>query len=309
MGRGALEDAPAPAALACRGVLAPALSSGIGDLPRDDGPRGLPRLAGAQPDSEYVELQMWSPGQNLVDGHIDRHLRCAGTPTGSADVRGTSQAAPTRAPSLPPRPRRSAQFGITADVGLAPGLLDPVGGAVCWESLDCVSWGDFTGSVNSPTRIAGRSGGTSPTAWRCGGRIAPDCPTLLEAADDTDNSATDFADAFPEPPAQLGRAGGASPAAAARRDNAARRPQTSFRRKPRRRPAIAPRPSASARARRTRPSSASSTGDPSSSAPRRTRLRSSPSASHTLQVRARDYSGNVDPSPASYAFKVIRKRR
>ncbi len=81
---------------------------------------------------------------------------------------------------------------------MAPSLLDPVGGAVCWESLDCASWGSFSGSAPSPTGSPASPGGI-PDGMALRRTIEPGCATLLERGDDRDNSVTDFAAVFPSP--------------------------------------------------------------------------------------------------------------
>ncbi len=103
---------------------------------------------------------------------------------------------------------------VQSTFGVAPDLLDAglsipaAGGAVCWNAggipADCVAWGNFNGqvalqaatgtSVGSP---ASPSGITAGKAIRR--KISPGCPTLLEEADDSDDSATDFEEVSPAP--------------------------------------------------------------------------------------------------------------
>ncbi len=72
------------------------------------------------------------------------------------------------------------------------------GGAACWAgSIDCVSWGSFTGSltgVGTPVD----SGGI-PNGMALRRSISSGCGTLLEGGDDTNDSAADFFDAAPAP--------------------------------------------------------------------------------------------------------------
>ena len=68
---------------------------------------------------------------------------------------------------------------------------------------DCVAWGNFSGGAALQT-ATGTSAGTpvSPGGITAGKAIrrsiAPGCPTLLEAADDSNDSATDFAEVNPD---------------------------------------------------------------------------------------------------------------
>ncbi len=153
----------------------------------------------ASPGSEYVELQMWAEGQNHVAGHLLRAYSATGVVTGvssfPADVpRGANQSTIVLA-----TPEAEAQFGFLADAPLSPsGQLDPSGGAVCWESIDCVSWGSFSGSLPSPAGPPAVPAGI-PDGMALRRSIAPGCGTLLEPEDDHDNSAADFSPAFPGP--------------------------------------------------------------------------------------------------------------
>jgi hypothetical protein len=152
----------------------------------------------ARPNSAYVELQMWSPGQNLVGGHQISVYNKSGSPVGTAafahDVAGDAN----QSTLVVATPEAEAEFGLGADAALPSGLLDPAGGAVCWESLDCASWGSFSGSTPSPTGSPASPGGI-PDGMALRRTIEPGCPTLLEPGDDRDNSAADFTAVFPGP--------------------------------------------------------------------------------------------------------------
>src|SRR6478609_4276219 len=153
----------------------------------------------ANPGAEFVELQMWSPGQNFVEGHV---LRTYG-PTGSVIK---ANAFPTDVPGganqstiVMATSEAEAQFGFTGDAALSPsGQLDPAGGAVCWEALDCVSWGNFSGSLPGPVGSPAAPAGI-PDEMALRRTISPGCATLLEPSDDRDNSAVDFSPVFPAP--------------------------------------------------------------------------------------------------------------
>jgi hypothetical protein len=151
-----------------------------------------------QADAEYVELQMWSPGQSFVSGHsigiYDATGALAGSSTFAHDVSGDANQSTLVAATA----AAEAAFGIAADATLPPGLLDPAGGAVCWESLDCVSWGSFSGMTTSPAGRPAVPAGI-PDGMALRRTIEPGCATLLEASDDRDDSSTDFAPAFPSP--------------------------------------------------------------------------------------------------------------
>ena len=153
----------------------------------------------AHPNSQYVELQMWSARQNLVGGHqitvYDKSGSSVGAATFAHDVSGDAN----QSTLLAATPEAESEFGLTADAGLTPGLLDPTGGAVCWESLDCVSWGSFSGAKTpSPTGSPASPDGI-PDGMALRRTIELGCATLLEPGDDRDNSVADFAAVFPGP--------------------------------------------------------------------------------------------------------------
>jgi hypothetical protein len=165
-------------------------------------------LAGtaADPSADFVELQMWSAGQNFVGGHL-LHVYTPpvypGDPWSRMDcpipanvANGANQARILFATS-----QAQATFG-TADFTM-PAFLSGEGGAVCFENIDCVSWGSFSGSTTSPA-------GTPEAAIPAGLSIHRDLKgnSTLENTDDTDSSAGDFNPGAPSPtsngPANLG---------------------------------------------------------------------------------------------------------
>lgn len=148
----------------------------------------------------FMELQMYEPGQNQVVGQQVKVYNAA----------GNEISAYTIAPLNPPNAETQRTI-LIGDVntpnrdftynGLGP-ALDAVraGGAACFlGSGDCASFGNFTGAglLPSPTGvpiIGGIPVGSSATR-----KITPNCATLLEAADDTNNSANDFTVGAPNP--------------------------------------------------------------------------------------------------------------
>jgi hypothetical protein len=153
----------------------------------------------AGPQAEFVELQMFESGQQFVAGHVLRVYDSGGA-LAKANVLGSDAASGANQRTvLLATAEAEAQFGVQADAALAPsGQLDPAGGAVCWESLDCVSWGNFGATTPSPSGSPVDPLGI-PDGMSLRRTIARQCPTLLEEADDSNDSAADFADAFPAP--------------------------------------------------------------------------------------------------------------
>jgi len=190
----------------------------------------------ASPDSGYVELQMYSSGQDLVEGHAltiyDAKGSLAGTFTFTADVANAAN----QETILVGDSGVQAAFGVAPDLTDAGLSLASGGGAACWAAtIDCISWGAFTGATASPSGSPADPLGGIPDGMALRRTIAPNCPTLLQASDDSDDSATDFADAAPAPrpnsvpPSEKGC--GSSGGQGTGGDSAAR-PQTRFRHTP-----------------------------------------------------------------------------
>ncbi|HEX2026215.1 MAG TPA: hypothetical protein VHH92_07450, partial [Actinomycetota bacterium] len=83
-------------------------------------------------------------------------------------------------------------FSITPDFVIPP-MLDGTSGAACFASVDCASWGSFTGTTPSPAGTPFASG------------IPPG--QSIDRTADTNNSAGDFAPSTPNPEANVGNLG------------------------------------------------------------------------------------------------------
>jgi hypothetical protein len=271
----------------------------------------------AQPESEYVELQMWAPGQNLVGGHSLKTYSASGTLTATTTFGNDVAGAANQSTILLATPAAETELAVLPDAAMAPNQLDPAGGAACWaDSIDCVSWGSFTGSLTSPAGSPAAPAGI-PSGMALRRTISPGCATLLEPTDDRDSSAADFSAVFPSPrpnsvaPSERActAAGGLQGGAGGPGDQAGRGvPQTTLKRKPPRKshdrtPTF-----------RFAADEAGSTFQCKLDSKRFKACRSPfttarlPPGSHTFKVRARDDSGRLDPSPASYSFRVTAKR-
>jgi hypothetical protein len=265
-------------------------------------------------ESQYVELQMWSPGQNFVKGHVLKTYDAGGGVTSTNTFAGDVANGANQSTILLATPAAEAEFGLTADNGLGNGkALDPAGGAVCWEALDCVSWGGFSGSLPGP---AGSPAAAMPSGMALRRTIAPLCPTALDGDDDRNNSAADFSTVFPAPrpnsvaPSERVCAGseggfgggGAGGGGGGQKKGA---PRTTLSGKP-------------GKTTHDRTPTFRFTANEKGS-PFQCKLDARPFKScrspfttkrlgfgrHTFKVRARDKSGQRDPSPVSYGFKVI----
>jgi hypothetical protein len=164
-------------------------------------------------DNHYLELQMYTPGQNQMAGHHvtlwDGDGLVLGNPSPVADLT-LSVGNPEFAQS-----QRTVLIGDTGVAGrdytldftpyFDPGATSHLlgAGAICFENVDCVSWGgdDFTGEAHIPDHSAPLSGGIASTLGVTAHHRtkARGCATSLDPADDTDDSSADFTGATPTP--------------------------------------------------------------------------------------------------------------
>jgi hypothetical protein len=278
---------------------------------------------GGANDGSYVELQMWASGQTQVKGHrlvaydatgkaVDEFAFASNVANGANQ--STILVADTNYPVVfDERPAPDA-----SDAGLN---LSPTGGAVCWiegSPPDCVAWGSFTGplpahvptlKVGNPASSAGVQAGMALRR-----SIAKGCPTLLDppTTEDSDDSATDFAEVEPNPrdnavaPTETSCQKSASGGGSGQGGSGGNAPQTLLRRTPSHRTHDRTPTFRFAADEKGATFQCKLDGKPF-------RTCHSPFTSgkllpgrHVFRVRARDDSGTPDPSPASYAFKVIR---
>lgn len=152
----------------------------------------------AAPNASYVQLQMYSGGQTQVSGHMLHVYDATGVEITAAKVTFSANVAngADQANILIGTSSVSAAFGVTPDFTL-PQNLDKNGGAVCFEGIDCFTWGNFTGTTADSTSAPFAALTANKAARRsiAGGVSA----TLLEAVDDTGNVTADFAAVDPAP--------------------------------------------------------------------------------------------------------------
>ncbi len=165
------------------------------------------------PSDEYVELQMYAPGQNLFHlGTETLFYNSTGSLTNTFLTNGSvhSSDPPNSASQqrvLLISPGAESTFGLTAGYELPNATtIDNAGGAVCYVPStigfeDCVSWGNFDNTSGTP--LPSSTGGNAdsggiPDGSAIARSIAHGCPTLLEASDDT-NKPADWSNVTPNP--------------------------------------------------------------------------------------------------------------
>jgi hypothetical protein len=145
--------------------------------------------------NNFVELQMYASGQNLIDGKQLVIYSSAGSPQTTVNISGDV-------------PNGENQQTILIGSGVGQDKfhvfdIPTTGGAVCFKDpsqppVDCVAWGTFN-NASAQLPVGTPFPGGIPTENSLQRNITPGCPTLLEASDDTNNSANDFRSAPPTP--------------------------------------------------------------------------------------------------------------
>nr|MBA2725153.1 hypothetical protein [Actinomycetota bacterium] len=162
----------------------------------------------ALPMSQFIELRMSQAGQNFVNGIKVKVFDASGTEKAtftftSNVVNGQNQAAILLATQ-----EAQQEFGVSADLTITP-VIAASGGKVCFDTIDCVSWGNYSGGADgtgAPAAPGGIPSGFSLTRNTAGGSSPG-----LDSGDDTNDSAADFQIASPTPTNNLGATGGSDP--------------------------------------------------------------------------------------------------
>ena len=143
-------------------------------------------------EADFVEIQMYQPGQNQIGDHPLHLYDASGARMDCEIPNDVTQAADNNRILFATEAAETA-LSVTADFTFPP-LLHAEGGAVCFDSVDCVSWGTFAGSTTSPAGTPEPDGIPADSSID---RTGPDA--TIDPAQDTNNSATDFETQPPDP--------------------------------------------------------------------------------------------------------------
>jgi hypothetical protein len=161
--------------------------------------------------AQFVELQMYAVGQNLVSGHKVVVYSASGAPVATFTFGGNVAKGDSQSSILVATAQAQTVFGVTADLTMGSAAIPAAGGKVCFESsslgvIDCVAWGSYGGSsagVGAPFNATeGLAGGASIQRTDARGTVG-----TLDTADDSNDSAADFAFAEPRPRNNAGNTG------------------------------------------------------------------------------------------------------
>ncbi|MFT3924590.1 MAG: DUF4215 domain-containing protein [Myxococcales bacterium] len=154
-------------------------------------------------NSSYIELQMYAAGQNKLSGHSVLIYGSDGALVQEATFAANVSSALNQDSVLIATAEAQTKFNIVADLTLA-NPIDPLGGKICFETIDCVSWGNYTGPTSGTGHPAGPGDGIP--RGKSFERSTKSNATL-EGADDTNDSFTDFQLAVPSPRNNAGQLG------------------------------------------------------------------------------------------------------
>lgn len=148
------------------------------------------------PEAQYVLLQMYQHFQNQVSGHSVDVYDATGALVESYEFDQHVLFFTSQSYIWIATEEAESRFGISADLRMQP-TLNLAGGMVCFETFDCLSWGNFAGastpdgSVNPFNRTDPMAGLQPNRAVRRDASGGSDA-SQLEAADDTNDCAADF---------------------------------------------------------------------------------------------------------------------
>ncbi len=162
--------------------------------------------SGEHSGAQYVELQMFMAGQSIIDGHSIIVYDATGAKVGSFAFVGVALNPLNQATLLTATPAAQSLFGVTPDLAM-DAVLPPTGGKVCFDDIDCVSWGGFAVAKDAIDRPFNPAEGLIPGAAI--ERVIDEGadPSALDAQDDSGVSAQDFRLAVPTPTNNLGITG------------------------------------------------------------------------------------------------------
>jgi hypothetical protein len=150
---------------------------------------------------DFIEFQLMAAGQQIAAGRTLRLYNATGSASVSfvfpSSTLPASESQRTVLVGWDTNPE--ADFQVSASFN-----PPPAGGAACFLQsnavpgvpLDCVTWGNFSGTLPTYTGQPAAALNPSQSLNRTKAR---GCPTALDGSDDTDNSAADFSLAGPSP--------------------------------------------------------------------------------------------------------------
>jgi hypothetical protein len=158
---------------------------------------------GTAAKGDFIELQLMAGGQQIAAG---RDLRIYNSNASAFQDSGAFPASNLPASESQRTVLIGRDTNTNADFTTPNNLFNPptIGGAACFMQstaipgvpLDCVTWGNFTGTLPTYT---GQPAPALNALQSLNRTKARGCPTALDGNDDSDNSAADFFLGTPSP--------------------------------------------------------------------------------------------------------------
>ena len=162
----------------------------------------------ANPNAQYVMLQMFSAGQNLVGGKSARVYNGDGSVAATFTFPSNVANGADQATLLIGTSQAAALFGVPMDLVISPVTTTGQGFKVCWEPTpfpsSCLAVGLYTAdaAAGAPSKMGDLAGlALTRRLDICGGAAT------LDACDDTTDSAGDFIATLPSPKNNAGTTG------------------------------------------------------------------------------------------------------
>lgn len=117
----------------------------------------------AHPTAQFIELQLYSPGENFFNGTSVVVSNNLGTPVATYNLANATNGA-DQSTLLLATAQAQTDYSVTADATMATASIPLSGGKICYfpttpNFTDCVSWGNYAGGVGT-----GESSSGSPFA-------------------------------------------------------------------------------------------------------------------------------------------------
>ncbi|HVI26773.1 MAG TPA: FG-GAP-like repeat-containing protein [Xanthomonadaceae bacterium] len=161
----------------------------------------------ASPNAQYVVIQMYASGQNLVNGHTLTVFNGAGQQVGSFAFTHNVASGANQSKILIATPEAAGFFSVTPDLTMSAAIL-AAGGKVCFaDTIDCVAWGAYTGGSAGVGPPFNPGGGITPGRAILRRLDIAGSASILDALDDTGSSANDFRFGTPGPRNNAGMLG------------------------------------------------------------------------------------------------------
>lgn len=145
------------------------------------------------PKAQYILLEAPEAGMNQVKGSTVTIFDTFGSAASKLTFKTDVSAAAAHSTIWIATPQAESLFKISADLKMEPTLV-VAGGKVCYENLDCASWGRFASSDRLPSRSGvpfNRARGLV-LGHPMQRDVSRENATVLDEGDDTNESQADF---------------------------------------------------------------------------------------------------------------------